>query len=231
MAEALASLPLLHQPGKVFEYGMSTDLLGRIVEVQTGQQLDDAVWELVLDPLNMRNTDFQPQPDRIADIPSSPVRDTLAPLMTIDQSWWSGGSGLCSTVSDYMRFARMLRNGGHLDGVTVLKPETLALMLRDQLPENVRYGSYTPALGITAPWPENGLGFGLGFAVRTRHDKKLPGGLGEFLWPGISGANFWVDPENELIVVFLTHAPDHRAEHRIGLRNAVYVGLNGTTTS
>ncbi|MES0885178.1 serine hydrolase domain-containing protein [Roseibium sp. SCP14] len=231
MAETLASLPLLHQPGKVFEYGMSTDLLGRIVEVQTGQQLDDAVWELVLDPLNMRNTDFQPQPDRIADIPASPVRDTLAPLMTTDQSWWSGGSGLCSTVSDYMRFARMLKNGGHLDGITLLRPETLALMLRNHLPENVRYGSYTPALGITAPWPDNGLGFGLGFAVRTKRLDHLPGGAGEFLWPGISGANFWVDPENELIVVFMTHAPDHRTVHRIGLRNAVYAGLNGKVAS
>ncbi|WP_458792471.1 TRAP transporter large permease subunit [Yoonia sp. MH D7] len=165
----------------------------------------------------------------LADIPASLIRDTVAPLISSEQLWWSGGAGLCSTVANYMRFARMLLNGGSLDSTQILRPETLALMCQDYLPENVGYGTYTAALGITAPWPENGLGFGLGFAVGTQVTEHLPGGIGEVLWPGVSGANFWVDPENDLIVVFLTHAPDHRATHRIELRNAIYAGLKEET--
>lgn len=229
MAERLAKLPLLHQPGTVFEYGMSTDILGRVIEVLTGLQLDDALKELVLGPLEMNDTAFLPEVEKFADIPASLIRDTVAPLISSEQTWWSGGAGLCSTVANYMRFARMLLNGGSLDSTQILRPETLALMCQDYLPENVGYGTYTAALGITAPWPENGLGFGLGFAVRTEVTEHLPGGIGEVLWPGVSGANFWVDPENDLIVVFLTHAPDHRATHRIELRNAIYAGLKEET--
>ncbi len=229
MAARLSELPLLHQPGTVFEYGMSTDLLGRVIEVVTGTALDSALRDLVLDPLGMNDTRFLPDPDRIAAIPPSPTQRALAPPLTPEQTWFSGGGGLCSTVPDYMRFAEMLRQGGALEGVRLLRSETLTSMLRDYLPADVGYGSYTGGLGITAPTPENGLGFGLGFAVRTERRNHLPGGLagglGEFLWPGVSGANFWVDPENDLIAVFLTHAPEHRGQHRIGFRNAVYAGL------
>ncbi|MEH6405132.1 MAG: serine hydrolase domain-containing protein [Sneathiella sp.] len=226
MAEKLANLPLLYQPGTVFEYGMSTDILGHVIEVITGLQLNDALQDLVFGPLGMNDTTFLPDAKKLANIPPSVIRDTIAPLAAPEQTWWSGGGGLYSTVTDYMRFARMLLHSGHLDGTQVLQPQTVALMRQDHLPEEVKYGSYTAGLGITAPWPENGLGFGLGFAVRTKCLDHLPGGMGEYLWPGISGANFWVDPENDLIVVFLTHAPDYRSDHRIGLRNAVYAGLN-----
>ncbi|MBL4838825.1 MAG: beta-lactamase family protein [Kordiimonadaceae bacterium] len=226
IAEKLANLPLLYQPGTVFEYGMSTDMLGRVIEVLTGLPLDDALQDLVLGPLGMNDTSFLPDAKKIADIPPSAIRDNIAPLISPEQTWWSGGGGLYSTVTDYMRFARMLLHSGKLDGIRVLRPQTVALMRQDHLPENVKYGNYTAALGITAPWTENGLGFGLGFAVRTKCLDHVPGGMGEYLWPGVSGANFWTDPENDLIVVFLTHAPDHRSDHRIGLRNAVYAGLN-----
>ena len=225
MAARLSELPLLHQPGTVFEYGMSTDLLGRVIEVVTGTGLDSALKTLVLDPLAMNDTGFLPDPVRIAVLPPSPTQRALAPPLTPEQTWFSGGGGLCSTVPDYMRFAEMLRQGGALEDVRLLRSETLTTMLRDHLPPDVGYGSYTGGLGITAPTPENGLGFGLGFAVRTERRDHLCGGLGEFLWPGVSGANFWVDPENDLITVFLTHAPEHRGQHRIGLRNAVYAGL------
>ena len=226
MAEQLAKLPLLHQPGTVFEYGMSTDLLGRVIEVLTGLQLDAALRELVLNPLGMHDTAFLPDASKMADIPVSAIWGAAAPLFSSEQTWWSGGAGLCSTIADYIRFARMLLNDGDLEGTRILQPRTLALIRQNHLPENVKFGSYTAALGITAPWPENGLGFGLGFAVRTERRKHLPGGIDEILWPGVSGANFWVDPENDLIVVFLAHAPDNRAEHRIELRNAIYAGLN-----
>ena len=227
MAEALARLPLLHQPGTVFEYGMSTDLLGRAVEVASGASLPAALDELVLAPLAMRDTRFVPEPGRLAELPATPTVRALAPPFDASQTWFSGGGGLSSTAPDYMRFAEMLRLGGACDGVRIVRPETLALMSRDHLPAGVRYGAYTAALGITAPWPENGLGFGLGLAVRTARRAGLPGGLGEVFWPGVSGANFWVDPENRLSCVLLTHAPEHRARHRIDFRNAVYAGLAG----
>jgi len=220
VASRLARLPLIHQPGTTFEYGMSTDILGYVIEVVTGLQLDDALEELILGPLDMKDTTFLPDRSRVAQIPDSPIRDTLMPIMAPEQTWWSGGAGLFSTVPDYLRFARMLIHGGEL-----ISTETLALMRQDHLPSDVAYGAYTEKLGITAPWAKNGLGFGLGFAVRTAERPGLPGGVGEFFWAGVSGANFWVDPKNELIAVFLTHAPDHRCEHRIGFRNAVYAGL------
>ncbi len=220
MASRLARLPLMHQPGTTFEYGMSTDVLGYVIEVVTGLHLDDALEDLVLCPLGMKNTTFFPDRSRVAQIPDSPIRDSLMPIMAPEQTWYSGGAGLFSTVPDYLRFAHMLMEGGEL-----LSAETLALMRQDHLPSNVAYGAYTEELGITAPWLKNGLGFGLGFAVRIVETPGLPGGVGEFFWPGVSGANFWVDPQNELIAVFMTHAPEHRGDHRIGLRDAIYAGL------
>ena len=225
MAARLAALPLLHQPGRVFEYGMSTDLLGRVIEVVTGQPLEDALRALVLAPLGMADTRFRPDPARLAALPPSPTQQALAPPFTADQRWCSGGGGLTSTVADYLRFAEMLRGGGAFQGIRVLRPQTVALMLRDHLPADVGHGPYTAALGITAPWDDNGLGFGLGVAVRTARRPHLPGGLGEFFWPGVSGANFWVDPEQELTAILLTHAPEHRGQQRVGFRSAVYAAL------
>lgn len=220
IASRLARLPLMHQPGTVFEYGMSTDVLGYIIEVVTGLQLDDALEELVLSPLGMKDTTFFPDRSRVAPISDSSLQNTLMPILSPDQTWCSGGAGLFSTVPDYLRFARMFLEGGEL-----LSAETLALIRNNHLPSDLTYGGYTEKLGITAPWPRNGLGFGLGVAVRTTETHDIPGGLGEVFWPGVSGANFWIDPKNELIAVFLTHAPEHRGEHRTGLRNAVYTGL------
>lgn len=226
MAERLATLPLLHQPGTVFEYGMSTDVLGRVIEIAAKAALDDALRALVLDPLEMTDTRFIPAPGRLAAVPDTPTVRGLAPPFCENQSWFSAGGGLSSTLPDYLRFAEMLLGCGEVGGVRLLSADTFAQMTRNHLPVDVGYGAYTATLGTTAPWEANGLGFGLGLAVRTaRRSSKLPGGLGEMLWPGVSGANFWVDPENTLIAVLLTHAPDHRTQHRIDLRNAVYAGL------
>jgi CubicO group peptidase (beta-lactamase class C family) len=226
MAERLAALPLLHQPGTVFEYGMSTDVLGRVIEIAAHAPLDEALQALVLEPLGMTDTRFIPSPGRLADLPETPTATALAPPFREGQRWFSGGGGLTSTLPDYLRFADMLLGRGQTGGIRMLQPDTFELMTRNHLPAGVEYGAYTAALGITAPWPANGLGFGLGLAVRTeRRAPVLPGGVGEFLWPGVSGANFWVDPEHSLVVVFLTHAPEQRAQHRLDLRRAVYAGL------
>ncbi|MGH1478577.1 MAG: serine hydrolase domain-containing protein [Geminicoccales bacterium] len=225
MAARLAALPLLHQPGMVFEYGMSTDLLGRVIEVVTGQSLDSVLQDAVLGPLGMSSTSFVADQDRLAELPPSAIQANVAPDFARLPSWHSGGAGLFSTVPDYIQFARMLRGRGTLGDVQILKPETLDLMCRQHLPPGVGYGDYTGELGIAAPWPENGLSFGLGVAVRVREHESIPGRLGEVFWPGVSGCNFWVDPKNDLIVVFLTHAPLHRTTHRIDLRDAIYSGM------
>jgi len=226
MAERLATLPLLHQPGTVFEYGMSTDVLGRIIEVTAKAALDEALRALVLDPLGMTHTRFIPAPGQLAALPDTPTVRGLAPPFCERPSWFSAGGGLSSTLPDYLRFAEMLLCGGEVEGVRLLSADTFARMTRNHLPIDVDYGAYTATLGITAPWEANGLGFGLGLAVRmARRAPKVPGGLGEIFWPGLSGANFWVDPENALITILMTHAPEHRSQHRIDLRNAVYAGL------
>jgi len=98
-------------------------------------------------------------------------------------------------------------------------------MCPQHLPPGLGYGDYTSEWGISAPWPENGLSFGLGVALRVREHESISGGLGEVFWPGVSGCNFWVDPKNDLIVVFLTHAPLHRTTHRVDLRDAIYGGV------
>ncbi|WP_136443180.1 serine hydrolase domain-containing protein [Pacificoceanicola onchidii] len=225
ICQRLAAVPLMQQPGTIFEYGMSTDVLGRVIEVITGASLDEALRSIVFGPLKMRDTGFKPEMSRVADFPDSSIKKKLPPDFSSSPVWFSGGAGLFSTVHDYVRFTRLLREKGAFDGARVVSPDTFDLMVQQHLPSNVSFGEYTPALGITAPWPPNGLGFGLGFAVRLEEVEETPGGVGEFFWPGVSGCNFWVDPENDLIVVFLTHAPDYRTEHRVGLKRAIYAGL------
>ncbi len=225
MAERLSSLPLLHQPGTVFEYGMSTDLLGRVIEVASGDTLETFIAGSITGPLGMSSTAFRPGGPAIVDPPVFDGDNSLVPRVDCDLRSCSGGGGLWSTVSDYLKFAEMLKAGGSYRGGRILEAETVRCMLTDHLPPGVGYGAYSETLGITAPWPANGLGFGLGLAVRTARRAHLPGGIGEFFWPGVSGTNFWVDPDRNLTVVFMTHAPQHRERHRAGLRHAVYAAI------
>lgn len=225
ISDRLSTMPLMQQPGTCFEYGMSTDILGRVIEVITGDPLIVALQSIIFGPLKMRDTGFIPDLSRLADFPESGIKKKLPPEFSVPPVWCSGGAGLFSTVPDYVQFTRMLRGRGHLDDAQVVSPETFGTMLQQHLPLDVAFGDYTSALGITAPWPANGLGFGLGFAVRLREIDDAPSDVGEFFWPGVSGCNFWVDPKNDLITVFLTHAPDHRTQHRVGLKNAIYAGF------
>ncbi|MEM8571547.1 MAG: serine hydrolase domain-containing protein [Pseudomonadota bacterium] len=225
MSERLSTVPLMQQPGTCFEYGMSTDLLGRVIEVATGDPLDSILRSVIFDPIGMHETGFSPIASRIADIPDCEVKRKVPPDLAKKPVWCSGGAGLFSTLPDYVRFTRLLRGKGTFDGVQVVSAETFDTMLQQHLPPDVTFGDYTSALGITAPWPLNGLGFGLGFAVRLKEVEDMPGGIGEYFWPGVSGCNFWIDPKADLITVFLTHAPDYRTEHRIGLKRAVYAGF------
>jgi CubicO group peptidase (beta-lactamase class C family) len=206
MVKTVASFPLLHQPGETWEYSVSTDVLGRIVEVVSGQDLDNFVQERIAIPLKMKDTGFWVKPEAMSRL-AKPDTASLLPFAdpSTKPGLLSGGGGMFSTAADYTRFSQMLLNGGELDGVRILSPKTIALMTSDQLPANVeRHTPVALALGAFGPMPESGTSFGLGFAVRTDAGRSpIPGSVGDFSWGGITGTLFWVDPKEKLVAVML----------------------------
>jgi len=226
----LSKLPLAHQPGTVWEYGMSIDVLGRIVEVVSGMPLDQFVAERITKPLGMKDTAFyvapeqaprlaEPQVDRATGKRSSTV-DPAENLTKAKVKWFSGGGGLLSTAEDYSRFCQMLLNGGELTGVRLLAPKTIAVMTSDQLLPGMALAGFEDM----APIPALGQSFGLGFAVRTKlGPNPLDGSVGDYFWAGIHGTYFWVDPEKKLFVVFMVQMPwDQAGPYRRALREMVY---------
>ena len=223
-AEKLAALPLHYQPGSTWDYSYSTDVLGRVLEVATGEALSSLLKRRLLDPLGMRDTSFYvPEPARQARI-AEPLKDDRiigVGAMFGDprkvEKFESGGGGLVSTADDYARFAQMLANGGTLDGRRYLSSSTLAYMTSDQLGPIARTPLYLPGPGYS---------FGLGFAVRT--DTGLApyvSPVGEYNWGGAGGTYFWVDPKNQMFVVFMMQSPKQRVPYRSVLRNMVYAAV------
>ncbi len=199
----LGTIPLKHQPGTVWEYSVSTDVLGRFVEVVSGQRFDEFLEERILLPLGMEDTGFfvlpenagrlttvyTPNEDNTAISPQDPDRSRD---YTKEPTYFSGGGGLVSTATDYLRFAQMLLNGGELDEVRILSPETIELMTSNHLGDIPIWG------GV------GNYGFGLGFLVYP--DRGDSGSIlsdGSFGWGGMAHTTFWVDPEEELIGIFL----------------------------
>ncbi len=209
MVTALAGLPLLHQPGEVWEYSLSTDVLGRIVEVVSGMDLDRFVAERITAPLKMVDTGYYlsaAQAKRLAraDAGMASLGDpTHKPAIL------SGGGGLYSTAGDYAQFCQMMLNGGELGGVRILAPKTVALMTSDQLPPGTeRHTPVAALLDSFGPTPEMGTSFGLGFAVRTDAGRNpVPGSIGDYSWAGIYGTYFWVDPQEKLVAVSMIQVP------------------------
>ena len=201
MVAKLASLPLMFEPGTTWEYSMSTDVLGRVVEVVSGQDLADFIDARICRPLGLRDTGFAATGERaarVAEPQTEPATGARQPMRnpTNPGRWQSGGGGAVSTAADYLRFCQMLLNGGGLDGTRILAPKTVALMASDHLPPDCNYGETArPRFGALAPVPEMGYGFGLGFAVRTDAGRcPLPGSVGEYFWGGVLGTSFWIDP-------------------------------------
>lgn len=230
-SQELAELPLYCHPGEQWKYGVSVDVQARLAEVVTGRPYGELVQERVLDPLGMSDTGyFVPAEDkpRLAAVYNSDGAGGLTRVPNTEVYGFSetppvqinGGHGLISSIDDYMRFALMLQNEGSLDGVQILKPETIALMTRDHLPEGITEKDFLPYKGQ--------VGFGIDFAVRIAaplSDEEPYGVVGEFFWDGAASPLFWVDPENDLTVVFLTQVLPFNSAAQATFRRAVYDAL------
>ncbi len=230
MVTKLSTLPLLYQPGTTFEYGMSTDVLARVVEVVSGIEIDQFLAERIFAPLGMHDTAFSLSPEkhgRLAEAQQwSSAIEPIIYTPSKPQRWYSGGGGILTTAEDYLAFCSMMLGGGALGDTRLLSRKTVALMTSDHLPPGCEYGSFTRTLGITAPLPEYGQGFGLGFSIRT-HPGRNPnaGSVGDFSWSGFLGTYFWIDPAEELIVILMMQAPELRVHYRALLRDLVYGAL------
>jgi CubicO group peptidase (beta-lactamase class C family) len=229
MVAKLASLPLMFEPGTTWEYSMSTDVLGGVVEVVSGQDLAEFIDARICRPFGLRDTGFSAtgeRAERIAEAQIDPTTGARPQMRDVSRParWRSGGGGAVSTATDYVRFCQMLLNGGELDGTRILAPKTVALMASDHLPPGCQYGETArPRFGALAPVPEMGYGFGLGFAVRTDAGRcPLPGSVGEYFWGGVLGTSFWIDPVEQMVVVAMMMAPERRLYYRHLLRPLVY---------
>jgi CubicO group peptidase (beta-lactamase class C family) len=219
-AEALAKLPLQHQPGTTWEYGRSTDILGRVVEVVASMPLDQYLEQNILAPLGMNDTAFRVAPakhDRIAEPMPDKYTGKTPALIDVRNpvTFFAGGHGLTSTVGDYLRFSQMMLNGGELDGARVLGPRTVRFIASNHLNESISKGTYY------IPGP--GYGFGLGFATRLEYGQSTwPDSVGGFYWGGYAGTYFWIDPEERLVVSYMSQEPVRRQYYRNLLRSLVY---------
>ena len=233
MVAKLSKLPLAHQPGEVWEYSVAVDVLGRIVEIVSGQELDAFIAERIAKPLGMTATDFyvhEADLPRLAEAqqppPGSPAR--MPPDVTKKPKLLSGGGGLVASVSDYLRFSEMLLHDGEYGGVRLLAPHTVALMTTDALPPGVDYFERArTTIADIAPTPAMGQGFGLGFAVRTAAGHNpLPGSVGNYYWNGAWGTTFWVDPAEKLIAIQMIQTPSEAGgPYRRAFRNLVYQAM------
>jgi CubicO group peptidase (beta-lactamase class C family) len=228
----LSKLPLAHQPGTVWEYGMSTDVLARIVEVVSGMPFDRFVEERITRPLGMHDTAFYlsaAQTSRLAELQPDPATGRRPFASSADdltkekQKWFSGGGGLLSTAGDFARFCQMLLNRGEFNGVRLLSPKTVAVMTSDQIPPGIPRSGFEDL----APTLEMGQSFGLGFAVRIdAGHSPVSGSVGDYFWAGAYGTYFWVDPQEKLFVVMMAQMPfPQSGRYRRAMRELVYGAL------
>ena len=226
--DRLSSAPLLHQPGAVWDYGFGLDVLGLIVEQLAEQSLGRYLQENVWKPLGMNDTHFVIPADKVnryaRALPIDP--DTGRPQslrsLTEPAKFESGGGGVASTASDYLRFALMLANKGSFNDQRVLARKTVEYMTANHLGPNV-----ANLIGQTGDPTRADWGFGLGVAVRTTPGiARMMGSVGEFAWPGASGTNWWADPREELVVVWMAHSPGAiRWKYRQMISALVYQAL------
>ena len=233
--DALATVPLEFSPGEAWNYSVATDVLGYLVEKISGQPFEVFLKSRIFDPLKMVDTGFfVPESERSRFTACYALNaqgkmvlqdDPLKSRFLSDPAMKSGGGGLISTADDYMRFCRMLLNGGELDGARLLSPKTLKLMTMNHLPGGQELVQASKSLFSEAVF--EGLGFGLGFAMTIDQARtKNLGSLGEYFWGGMASTAFWVDPVEDLTVVFMTQLmPSNAYPIRRELRTLVYSSL------
>jgi CubicO group peptidase (beta-lactamase class C family) len=235
MCEALSALPLEFSPGEAWNYSVSTDVCGHLVELISGERLDDFLCRQIFEPLGMEDTGFHVPDEKIDRFAASYDRDARKSLRLIDDPersayrrppvFLSGGGGLVSTARDYLRFCRMLLGGGELEGTRILGRKTLELMTRNHLPGG--HDLHRLAVGLFSETLYAGTGFGLGFSVTLDPvDAGVVGSAGEFAWGGAASTAFWVDPAEDLIVIFLTQFfPSQTFNFRGQLKSIVYPAI------
>jgi CubicO group peptidase (beta-lactamase class C family) len=232
MIDELAKVPLEFSPGSAWNYGISTDVVGYLVGKVSGQPFEQFLRSRILDPLGMTDTDFMVPAAKASRFAACYAATPKGGMVLQDDpqtsfflkppTFVSGGGGLVSTAADYLRFCRMLLNGGELDGVRLVSPKTLELMSHNHLPG----GKDLPDLAVSlfSEVTYAGVGFGLGFAVSVSPARGLlPGSPGDISWGGLASTYFWVDPREQLIVIFMTQlTPSATYPIRRELRTLVY---------
>ncbi|TXT39375.1 MAG: beta-lactamase [Comamonadaceae bacterium] len=224
--QQLASLPLIFEPGSAFEYSRATDVLGRVIEVVSGQSLESFLQERILEPLGMRHTAFHVAEQHhewiaepFARDPDGGVQMRVMDVRT-QAAMASGGGGLTSTAMDYARFLQFMLNRGELGGVRLLGARTVDFMTTDHLGE---LAVFSPGSRSLLP---AGHGFGLGFAVRKHLGvATVPGSAGTYFWAGLAGTTFFVDPALDLFGILMLQAPNQREYYRMLFRNMVYAAV------
>lgn len=225
MAEKLSQVPLAFDPGSDWQYSVSIDVLGRVIEVASGETLDVFFRKSLFDPLQMPDTAFSVPAEKLARFAANYTRTTDG-LKLIDApatspfgkqvTFFGGGGGLVGTANDYMRFLTMIQNGGELDGKRILRPETVKLMTTNQLPEKafpIHFGSQV----------RHGTGFGLGFSVRTQNTQWDPAGrVGEYGWGGAASTHYWASPTDKLIVITLEQTMPYQWDTEFGVKKLIY---------
>jgi len=236
MIDKLAKLPLEFSPGDYWNYSVSTDVLGYLVEVISGMRFDEYLKSRILDPLGMVDTGFYVPPEKHDRFAANYERTPDKKLRLIDDpesgifsqpgTFFSGGGGLVSTASDYFRFCQMVLNGGELDGVRILGRKTVEYMTTNHLPDNKDMASMTVSTYEQVA-PE-GSGFGLGFSViLSPVDAGVIGSIGEYSWGGAASTAFWIDPVEDMIVIFLTQfMPSGLFNFRGQLKTIIYPALH-----
>ena len=225
-SHTLAALPLMFEPGTVWEYGRATDVLGRVIEVVSGQTLGDYLSEHIFKPLGMVDTGFSVPAQEHARIAEPFARDPEGGIqmrvfdVREEAALEAGGGGLASTAADYARFLQFMLNKGELDGVRLLAPRTIDFMTADHL------GDIPVSSGASRALLPVGHGFGLGFAVRKHLGvATVPGSVGTYFWGGMAGTTFFVDPVEDMFAILMLQAPNQREYYRMLFRDLVYATL------
>jgi CubicO group peptidase (beta-lactamase class C family) len=233
--QELASVPLEFSPGTAWNYSVSTDVVGHLVELISGERYDEYLRRHIFEPLGMADTGFVVPEDNLDRFAACYERNRKKELRLQDDpqrspyakepKFYSGGGGLVSTASDYLQFCRMLLNGGELDGARLLGPKTIELMTQNHIEDGSDISAVSA--GGFSETTYDGIGFGLGFSVVLDTSRaQLIGTPGEFAWGGAASTAFWIDPVEELIVIFMTQfMPSRTFNFRGQLKSIIYPAI------